>query len=576
MKRRRRDPRGAPAGALSTRSAPRPAGPERGAAGGRLVLAWLVARWLLFAVTLVYGVIGRRIYFDRCLHDDAFISFRYARNLARGAGLVMNPGERVEGYTNFLWTLLAAPVIALGGDPAWWSQITGAVLSLVLMAGAFVFAERRLGGGWTSLIAPAALAFNMAYVLESLSGLETMLFTVLVFAAYVAFVEERRAGDGPGGAWGAWCGVATMVRPEGGLVFGLLAAYAALGLWRGEPAARLRRAAIVYGVLVLPLVAWRFAYYGSPFPNTFYTKVGYTTAQLARGWRFMFHTVGWTLTAPLLLVAAVFSLVTLLLPLRAPGVPAPSATWTRLFSGRPRDEALAVGFLLWIGYFAYVLVVGGDYEPTVRFVMPVLALVYLLFQEGLRTFVLLFAATPRLVRAVVLLGTLAGGVACLNSSEQRFLLVLMTRGWPHSRERHHAELRAAGEWLRDNTPPGTVVALSSIGALPYYADRPIVDMMGLTDRHIGRLEIPNMGRGPSGHEKGDGAYVLGRRPDVILFDKGHIFPKEADSTQVYAGARGISEVEIARSSDFQRDYELRRAPTRAGILHFFARRRRPQ
>src|SRR5690242_17979411 len=37
---------------------------------------------------------------------DAFISMRYARNLALGHGPVFNPGERVEGYTNFLWTLI--------------------------------------------------------------------------------------------------------------------------------------------------------------------------------------------------------------------------------------------------------------------------------------------------------------------------------------------------------------------------------------------------------------------------------------------------------------------------------------
>ena len=51
----------------------------------------------------------------RFLQDDAFISFRYARNLATGHGLVWNPGERVEGYTNFLWTLLMAAPAATWG-----------------------------------------------------------------------------------------------------------------------------------------------------------------------------------------------------------------------------------------------------------------------------------------------------------------------------------------------------------------------------------------------------------------------------------------------------------------------------
>ncbi len=49
--------------------------------------------------------------------DDAFISLRYAQNLVDGHGLVYNPGEYVEGYTNLSWTLLLAGLLAAGLDP---------------------------------------------------------------------------------------------------------------------------------------------------------------------------------------------------------------------------------------------------------------------------------------------------------------------------------------------------------------------------------------------------------------------------------------------------------------------------
>ena len=49
--------------------------------------------------------------------DDAFISLRYAANLLAGHGLVFNPGERVEGFTSPLWTLLLAGFGACGFDP---------------------------------------------------------------------------------------------------------------------------------------------------------------------------------------------------------------------------------------------------------------------------------------------------------------------------------------------------------------------------------------------------------------------------------------------------------------------------
>ena len=64
--------------------------------------------------------------------DDAYISFRFARNLVRGHGLVFNVGERVEGYTNFLWTVISAIPMALGhADPLHAMQWLGFVLLIV-------------------------------------------------------------------------------------------------------------------------------------------------------------------------------------------------------------------------------------------------------------------------------------------------------------------------------------------------------------------------------------------------------------------------------------------------------------
>src|SRR5690242_18166607 len=65
-----------------------------------------VAAWAMLAIAALAGtalVVERASVFD-----DAFISFRYVRNLLDGHGLVWNVGERVEGYTNFLWVMLVA------------------------------------------------------------------------------------------------------------------------------------------------------------------------------------------------------------------------------------------------------------------------------------------------------------------------------------------------------------------------------------------------------------------------------------------------------------------------------------
>ena len=72
--------------------------------------------WVALAL-LGLCLAGHALHYDYVV-DDAFISFRYAQNFLQGHGLVYNPGERVEGYTNFLWVLLVALGMVAGADPA--------------------------------------------------------------------------------------------------------------------------------------------------------------------------------------------------------------------------------------------------------------------------------------------------------------------------------------------------------------------------------------------------------------------------------------------------------------------------
>ena len=73
-----------------------------------------------------------------------------------------------------------------------------------------------------------------------------------------------------------------------------------------------------------------------------------------------------------------------------------------------------------------------------------------------------------------------------------------------------------GRWLRASSPPEAVVAVGAVGRIPFYSQRPTIDMLGLTDAHIAHLAVP-LGKGMAGHEKFDMGYVLGRRPDYLVF-----------------------------------------------------------
>ncbi|MCE7959156.1 MAG: hypothetical protein DYH06_14645, partial [Acidobacteria bacterium ACB2] len=70
------------------------------------------------------------------LLDDAMVSMRYARNLARGEGLVFNPGERVEGFSNPLWVGAMAVVHLLPLPARLASLAVQALSALLLLLGA--------------------------------------------------------------------------------------------------------------------------------------------------------------------------------------------------------------------------------------------------------------------------------------------------------------------------------------------------------------------------------------------------------------------------------------------------------
>ena len=147
-----------------------------GSAGGALsFLPWLA----------LLGWLSATAWF---LCDDAFISFRYARNLLEGHGLVFNPGEYVEGYTNFLWVLELAALWGLLGVPpeqaAPWLSVActvGTLAALGLWCARLPMLRRRRLAAWMAfglLCSSATFA-----VWTSGGGLETRQFTLFTTAA---------------------------------------------------------------------------------------------------------------------------------------------------------------------------------------------------------------------------------------------------------------------------------------------------------------------------------------------------------------------------------------------------------
>src|SRR5262249_21657932 len=178
----------------------------------RLRPAW----WWLLAGMALAAVMADALRYRGYLIDDTFISLRYARNWLAGNGLVFNAGERVEGYTNFLFVVLAAAALRLGLDPI------RATKAVSLAAAALTIActapiERRGPALWTRprfLTAAVLLLLPLqAVAYWAIASFETMLFTALVTAAVACLMREAAARHGH---WSAVLfALAALTRPEG-------------------------------------------------------------------------------------------------------------------------------------------------------------------------------------------------------------------------------------------------------------------------------------------------------------------------------------------------------------------------
>ncbi len=281
------------------------------------------------------------------LCDDAFISFRYARNLLEGHGLVFNPGERVEGYSNFLWVLELAALWGLLGIPpeqvAPWLSVActaGTLAALWWWIACLPVLPHRGLVGWMAfglLCSSATFA-----VWTSGGGLETRQFTFCIVLAVMCLSLYRDS------RWGLLASslslaLAALTRPEGPLIAACCFGWFAVERMVKDRRLRLDWREVLYLVapfatLVAAHFLFRYTYYGEWLPNTYYAK--HVRPWYESGFRYLW-------------AAALETGLYLLLPLAAV---AARECWRA-----HRDGSFALPLLLMGVHMAYVMRIGGDH-----------------------------------------------------------------------------------------------------------------------------------------------------------------------------------------------------------------------
>ena len=134
------------------------------------------------------------VYHFRWICDDAFISFRYARNLAAGNGLRYNLGNHIPvvGYSNFLWVMVCAVFEYFRADITVWPLLLSFVSGSVLLYLVFTSLRYRFGLNTTqSCISALLLSCSPLFIIWSTGGLETAPFALLVFITFERLILRR-------------------------------------------------------------------------------------------------------------------------------------------------------------------------------------------------------------------------------------------------------------------------------------------------------------------------------------------------------------------------------------------------
>ncbi|MBN2161674.1 MAG: hypothetical protein JXR25_10870 [Pontiellaceae bacterium] len=433
----------------------------------------------------------------RFIQDDAFISFRYAENLCNGTGLVFNAGERVEGYTNFLWTLLIAAGMKSGMDPVWASQTIGLCLyplslGLIYLIGIDLFRKQI-----TALFALILAGTNYTYAAYATGGLETQMQSFLFLLAFFLYRKMKTHSPALNASLlSIVLGLAFLLRMDSAILIGSLLVAGVHSIFKTTLAPRKKILALAALTLPAALLAgtwlgWKLSYYGQVLPNTYATKNPGLSGVVPG----LFYLVLFVVSYGMFLLA----------------IPA-----LRIFRKRiPIPRPLIFPMVISGFWFAYIVKVGGGFMEF-RFMVPIIPFLALVAAWLISS---AFQSGWSHVGWIILLAL----VSLFHSTRTRLYGVETIKGL----QAHVLDEKwiTAGKSLHTlfNNDSSVSIATTAAGAIPYYSQLPTVDILGLNDKWIAANGVSTrdpkrkwLGAKPGHQRKATLDYLCARRVNLLI------------------------------------------------------------
>lgn len=445
-------------------------------------------------------VIGADRYF--VLFDDMMISMRYASNLANGNGLVWNQGERIEGFSNFLWTIYMSAIHLLP-IPISYTSLFISLTGILCMIGILIFVKKiaqKITGG-SSFVIWASLIFTAFYFplisWATVRGTEVAPLALLVIIICYSLISFNK--NIPLIFLLLFIGV--LVRLDFMIFATIVIAY----LFIFEQ----KKGKVVEGLFffilgIMTYMLLRFEYYRDFLPNTYYLKAtGYPLVmRVARGFYVLPNVMNELFMV--IVIAGVFT---------------------------GKNKYISFLFVVFVSQIAYSVFVGGDawefFGGANRYIsvsMPIFFILLFFSMWKIGSYFKKNVIPTYITYPLILFFLIISFVSFNSRSDNMLLQFFLIRSVIPNEEGIVAVQKANA--LEKITKPNAKIAITTAGAIPYFlSNRKYIDMLGKSDKVIAHMEallvqeegLKSFLNYRPGHVKWDNSYSIGKlKPDVIV------------------------------------------------------------